>query len=178
MPLSVLTGKKEIMQLAENDVFFFTTFGGEALSLSAAKATIKEIVNKHVPVYLNDTGRSLREGYNKLADELGLDFTKCVGYNFRSMVTFNHPTIDALLLKSLVQQELIRQGVLWTGFHNMCYSHSEEDITYTLKAYEQALNILKESVQKNNVAEMIKGKPIQPVFRKTDNFNTKPVTKV
>ena len=48
MPLSILTGKKEIMQLAENDIFFYTTFGGEALSLAAAKATITEIQDKNV----------------------------------------------------------------------------------------------------------------------------------
>ncbi|MFZ2225468.1 MAG: aminotransferase class III-fold pyridoxal phosphate-dependent enzyme, partial [Candidatus Deferrimicrobium sp.] len=32
MPLSVLAGKRRIMDLLEEDVFFFTTFGGEALS--------------------------------------------------------------------------------------------------------------------------------------------------
>src|SRR5262249_3726864 len=40
MPLSILTGRKDVMQLLDKDVFFFTTFGGEALSLAAAKATI------------------------------------------------------------------------------------------------------------------------------------------
>ena len=40
MPLSVLAGKSEIMDLLEGDVFFFTAFGGETLSLAAAKATI------------------------------------------------------------------------------------------------------------------------------------------
>lgn len=178
MPLSVLTGKKEIMQLAENDIFFYTTFGGEALSLAAAKATIKEIVQKHVPVCLNDKGRLLRGGYNKLSDELGLSCTRCIGYNFRSMVTFNHPTIDPLLLKSLMQQEMIKRGILWAGFHNMCYSHSDEDINYTLQAYSEVLTILKEAVKTNKVAEMLKGKPVQPVFRKTDNFNMKPITRI
>lgn len=177
MPLSVLTGKKEIMQLAANDVFFYTTFGGEALSLAAAKATIKEIVSKHVPVYLNDKGRLLREGYNLIADDLEMPYTKCIGFNFRSLVTFNHPTIDALLLKSFVQQEMIKHGILWAGFHNMSFSHSDEDIKYTLKAYYTILNMLKEAVDKDNVTEMIKGKPVQPVFRKTGNFNMKPIIK-
>src|SRR5882757_6447795 len=36
MPLSVLTGRADVMQLLERDVFFYTTFGGEALSLAAA----------------------------------------------------------------------------------------------------------------------------------------------
>lgn len=177
MPLSVLTGKKEIMHLAEDDIFFFTTFGGEALSLAAARITIKEIINKRVPSYLNDKGRILREGYNKIAEKLGITYTKCVGYNFRSMVTFFHKQIDSLLLKSLVQQEMIKRGVLWAGFHNMSFSHSDEDINYTLFVYEEVLKILKDAVENDNVDNLLKGKPVQPVFRKTDNFNIKPVNK-
>ena len=46
MPLSVLSGRADIMQLCEKDVFFFTTFGGEALSLAAAKATI-QVIREH-----------------------------------------------------------------------------------------------------------------------------------
>jgi glutamate-1-semialdehyde aminotransferase len=34
MPLSILTGRKEVMKVLDNDVFFYTTFGGEALSLA------------------------------------------------------------------------------------------------------------------------------------------------
>ncbi|MEJ7662755.1 MAG: aminotransferase class III-fold pyridoxal phosphate-dependent enzyme [Hymenobacter sp.] len=40
MPIALLTGRKDVMQLFEQDVFFFTTFGGEALSLAATIATI------------------------------------------------------------------------------------------------------------------------------------------
>ena len=43
MPLSVLTGRADVMRLLEKDVFFFTTFGGEALSLAAAQATLREL---------------------------------------------------------------------------------------------------------------------------------------
>jgi glutamate-1-semialdehyde aminotransferase len=178
MPLSVLTGKKEIMQLAENDIFFYTTFGGEALSLAAAKSTIRELINKQVPNHLNDKGKLLREGYNLLVNEFELPYTKCIGYNFRSMVTFNHPSIDPLLMKSLVQQEMIKRGILWSGFHNISFSHSDEDINYTLKVYEEVLNILKDAVDNDKVSELLKGKSVQPVFRKTNNFNMKPVVKV
>lgn len=175
MPLSVLTGKLEIMNLAENDVFFYSTFGGEALSLAAAKATIEEIRGNSVPRYLADKGKRLTEGYNKLAKKHGLAFTRCIGYNFRSMVTFDSSAGDPLLLKSLMQQEMIKRGILWSGFHNMSYSHTDSDIDYTLKVYEEVLPILKRVHEEGKVAESIKGEPVQPVFRKTDNFNMKPV---
>jgi len=43
MPIAILAGRKDVMSVLEKDVFFYTTFGGEALSLAAAKATIKEL---------------------------------------------------------------------------------------------------------------------------------------
>ncbi|KUO63709.1 aminotransferase class III [bacterium BRH_c32] len=177
MPISVLTGKRKIMDLIENDIFFFTTFGGEALSLAAAKATIQELKDKNVPTYLNEKGAMLKNGYNEIAAKLGMTYTKATGYNWRSLITFDEKAGDPLLQKSLVQQEMIKRGVLWSGFHNMSYSHKDEDINYTLSVYEAVLPILKKALEQNNIKELLKGEPVQPVFRKTDNFNMKPVKK-
>jgi glutamate-1-semialdehyde aminotransferase len=48
MPVSFLTGRKDVISRGEQDVFIFTTFGGEALSLAASIATVKEIKEKNV----------------------------------------------------------------------------------------------------------------------------------
>lgn len=174
MPLSILTGKKEIMDHLDNDVFFYTTFGGEALSLAAAKSTIEFMVENNVPEYLSIQGEKIKNGYNKIVDQLGIEYTKCVGYNFRSMITFDSKHFDALEMKSLLQQELIRRGILWSGFHNICYSHSDEDIKNLLSAYSESLIILNKAVEERNIKKYLLGKPVQPVFRKTGNFNIKP----
>jgi glutamate-1-semialdehyde aminotransferase len=143
MPLSVLTGRAEVMRLLDKDVFFFTTFGGEALSLAAAKATMEVMKAEAVPARLERLGSALRSQYNELCASLGLDFTRCVGLGCRTLVTFEAKGAAAganpLEMKSLVQQELIKHGVLWSGFHNLCFSHSEEDVRVVLEAYAQAL---------------------------------------
>ena len=177
MPISVITGRKDVMQLFDKDVFFFTTFGGEALSLAASLATIKEIQKNNVPKYLNKQGKKLKDGYNKIVQELGIDFTKCTGYNCRTIMTFDASAGNPLEIKSLLQQEMIKRGILWGGFHNMCYSHSNKDINYTLKAYKDALPIVKKAVEEKDVKKYLKGIPVEPVFRKTSNFNLKPAKK-
>lgn len=176
MPISILTGRADVMQLLEKDVFFFTTFGGEALSLAATKATLNEIVEKNLPEVLDRQGKKLKDGYNKIASELGMDYTSCSGYNCRTIMTFNGDIsgCNPLEMKSLVQQEMIMRGVLWGGFHNMCLSHTDEDIEYTLKAYKEVLPILKKAVDEKNVKGYLKGEAVEPVFRKTTNFNMKP----
>src|ERR1700749_1685214 len=57
MPISLLTGRKDVMELFNESVFFFTTFGGEALSIAAAMATISEMKEKNVQARLAEQGR-------------------------------------------------------------------------------------------------------------------------
>ena len=56
-------------------------------------------------------------------------------------------------------------------------TNSDEDIKYTLKVYRDVLPILKNAVDEQNVKGYLKGEPVEPVFRKISNFNTKPVRK-
>jgi glutamate-1-semialdehyde 2,1-aminomutase len=167
MPLSVLTGRADVMRLLEEDVFFFTTFGGEALSLAAAKATIEELRDLEVPARLAAAGQRLQEGYNLLAAKKGLSHTRASGSPCRSLVSFDASAGDPLLQKSLVQQELIRHGVLWTGFHNVCLAHGDAEIDHVLSAYDRALDALGSALAKRRLGESLRGKPVQPVFRKT-----------
>lgn len=175
MPIALLTGRADVMELFNNEVFSYTTFGGEALSLAASIATIKEIRDKNVPAYLEEKGGIIKDGYNQIAQEFGIEnLTKCVGYNCRSMVTFAAEAGNGLEVKALMQQEMIKRGVLWAGFHNMCFSHSDEDINYTLSAYREVMPILKKAIESQEVKSYLKGEILEAVFRKTSNYNIKP----
>lgn len=174
MPLSILCGKQEFMQFCDRDIFFYTTFGGEALSLAAARATIHEMRAGNVPDYLARQGNRLKEGYNRIALQLDMPYTACVGMNARSMITFGHARENALAMKSLLQQEMIKRGILWGGFHTMCFSHTDDDIAYTLRVYEEVLPILKSAVDAGRVDASLKGRTVEPVFRRVGQFHTKP----
>lgn len=177
MPLSILAGRSDVLRLCERDVFFFTTFGGEALSLAAAKATIQEMRERRVPEALARQGRKLKDGYNEIVKDLGIDFTSCGGFDCRSIVTFDARAGNPLELKSLVQQELIKRGILWSGFHTVSFSHSDADIAYTLSAYRDVLSIVRDVLRTGRLGDYLRGAAVEPVFRRTGNFNTKPKSK-
>jgi glutamate-1-semialdehyde 2,1-aminomutase len=102
------------------------------------------------------------------------NLTKCVGYNCRSMVTFAPEAGNGLEIKALMQQEMIKRGILWAGFHNMCFSHSDEDIHDTLSAYREVMPILKQAIAHKNITSYLKGEVLEAVFRKTSHYNIKP----
>ena len=179
MPLSVLTGRADVMELLDEEVFFFTTFGGETLSLAAAKATMAIMRNEAVPAYLARQGQKLLDGYNAIAAAAGVShITQCKGHPARTLVTFDARAGNPLHMKSLVQQELIKRGVLWSGFHNLCFAHTDADVDHLLAAYREALPILRDAVAAGAVLAALRGAPVQPVFRKTAAFHTKPRVKV
>ena len=177
MPIALLTGRADVMELFNNEVFSYTTFGGEALSLAACIATINEIRDKNVPQYLDQKGQLLKDGYNQIAKEFGMDeLTKCIGYNCRTMIILAPEAGNGLEVKTLMQQEMIKRGILWAGFHNMSYSHSDEDIQYMLSAYREVMPIVKQAIDSQDVKSYLKGEVLEVVFRKTSSYNIKPAT--
>ncbi|MFO0548325.1 MAG: aminotransferase class III-fold pyridoxal phosphate-dependent enzyme [Polyangiaceae bacterium] len=175
MPISVISGRADVMRLCEKDVFFFTTFGGEALSLAATKATIGELRKHDVPAFLAKQGTRLREGYLEIARQNGLEAsTKCFGYDARTIITFDDPRSPALAMKTFVQQEMLARGILWGGFHNVSFSHGDAEVDAILGAYREVLPMLAEALGDRSVERRLRGKLLEPVFRKTDNFHIKP----
>ena len=167
LPISTVVGRRDVMALFD-EVFFSSTFGGEAVSLAAAVATINEMRTENVIAHLWSQGRKLQDGYNVLARELGLDgATRCAGLPPRTVLTFKDGDgQDSLALKSLFQQECLKRGLLTGGYHNLCYSHSDRDIDYTLRVYRTVLEILSQAIREGDVAERLEGKPVEPVFRR------------
>jgi glutamate-1-semialdehyde aminotransferase len=126
-----------------------------------------ELREQRVPDVLRERGARLKAGYNRLAQERGLTFTRAVGLESRTLIQFDAAAADPLLQKSLMQQELLRHGVLWSGFHNLSFGHGDAELEHVLGAYERALGVLRDAVERGDLAARILGGPVQPVFRKT-----------
>lgn len=166
-PISAVVGRRDLMKSFE-DVFFSFTYGGEIASIAAAIATIEVFKTSNVLSHVWKQGGKIRDGFNSLSSELGLGkFVHCSGYSPKNVIIFEEwEGQDPLLMKSLVQQECMKRGVLFTGNHVVSYSHSDADIERTLEVYGDALGILKEAIDRDGVSSLIEGDPIQPVFRK------------
>jgi glutamate-1-semialdehyde aminotransferase len=167
MPIAFLTGRDDVMSLFESDVFYFTTFGGEALSLAATLATLEEMKEKNVPQYLATQGQKIKDGFNTLREKHGMtEYISIGGYPCRSIVNFSEKAGDALVLKTYLQQEMIKRGILWSSFHNMCFSHSDADVQFTLDAYDDIFPTFKQLIESNAVTSALKGQVVEAVFRK------------
>lgn len=164
MPLGAITGKREYMEKF-NEVFFSTTYGGEALSLAAGMAVIREIKEKPVIKHCWSLGKSLISEFNRMSDEMGVD-VKMDGIPVRSkIVCKDEDGNPSLLYKSLFYQESIKRGILFgPGYVFLSYSHSKKDIEKTLKVCEVSMRILKNAIKEKNVKKLLKGNVMKPVM--------------
>lgn len=166
MPISVLVGKKKYMKKLE-DVFFSFTFGGESLSLAAALAVIKEIKAKNVISHLFKEGKYLKDQTQKLIKKNGLENI----IELRGKPSWHvfdikpYKKYAPLEIQTYIQQELTKRGILWTGSHNMSFSHKRKEVNYVIKAYEEIFPLLKEYLEKGSLKSKFLGKQIQGNYK-------------
>jgi len=166
MPISCIAGRREIMK-AFDRVFFSFTFGGEVLSLAAALTVIRFMETHRVIEKIWALGRALKEGTNRLISEHGLsEYMKCVGYPPRTVLKFVHPETDPMVMHTFWQQEVVQRGVLSHANHNLCYSHGARDVEETLGVYEEVLDRMKGPLNRGELAALLKGPVLEPVFRR------------
>ena len=165
MPISAVVGRRDVMRLME-DIFYSGTFGGEALSLAAAIATIDKMERENVVARLWQTGGELMAGAREriarhgLADALGL-----VGAAPWAILSFkDHPRAPREAIKTFFLREMIQAGVLINASHNVSYAHSAADVAQVLAAYDKALPALREALERGDVLERLGGQVIRPVF--------------
>lgn len=134
-PISALVGKRKIMERLEKDVFVSTTFGGDAVGLSACVATIKKMRREQVIDHLWKLGGYLREGLERLIKKYSFPMTL---YGFPPMIHFKMPDdVHALFL-----QETIKRRIMIYNSHNLNFAHKRAEIGRLLAVYETVFDLI------------------------------------
>lgn len=164
MPLSIVAGKRKIMDAVDNKIFISTTFGGECLSLAAGIAVMKELRDKDVTEKIWATGKKLQDNFRDLAKNVGVNID-LKGYPCRMSLEYaDYEGKKDWLYNSIFMQECVKRGVL-LGWHIFpCYTHSEEDIDFTLNVFEDAMRVYKKALQSKNPAAFMEGEPLKIVL--------------
>ena len=158
MPISVLGGKKKIMKAFEKNSFFYTTFGGEVLSMAAALECIRFLKEKNVCKTIEVRGTKLIKEMNKLINDYNLKFLNVKGYGARSIL--NIQSEKALIIKTFIHQEFLNRGILWNGIISLSFSHNDLIIRKILKSFKEILELLK-NIGLDKLESKISGKLIK-----------------
>lgn len=165
-PISAVVGRARYMKEME-EIFFSSTFGGEAVSLAASLATIRKMQSQPVHATLNRLGERVIRATRAHIERHGLAHCMAIAGkpSWTVMLFKDAANATAAEIKSLYLQELIARGILTAGSHNMCYAHTEDDLRRLDIARDAAMRIVREALDRGDVAKRLAGPPIQPIFR-------------
>jgi glutamate-1-semialdehyde 2,1-aminomutase len=171
--VSCVAGKREIMQQGsiefedEERLFLLsTTHGAEMSGLGAFVETVNFIKENDSITHLWKYGKSLANGMNGIAKDLGIEkYFKVGGFScspyYQTLDLDEQPSLD---FRTLFSQEMINNGVLmpWMA---LAYRHDEIILERTLAAVSAALMKYSDALE-FGFDKLLVGPSIKPVFRK------------
>ena len=165
-PISAVVGREKYMREME-EVFFSSTFGGDAVGLAASVATIRKMQREPVIEHLWRVGALVSGNTRAGIAQHGLGGAVALGGKPPwSMLQFRDtPRATQWEVKSLYLQEMLKRGILTAGAHNMSYSHSEADVGQLAEAQEAAFATIAAALDAGDVRARLAGPPIEPIFK-------------
>ncbi len=145
-PISVVTGKKEVMMAAEKKLFISSTFFPNSEAFVAALKTIEILERDKVLENIWEKGKGFMNGIQKLIDkhDVGAEMT---GIAPMFYITFKKDETGSYKGKRKdFYTQLIRKGYFFTPFHHayISYRHEQKDLDLTLNAIDESLAFIKD----------------------------------
>jgi glutamate-1-semialdehyde 2,1-aminomutase len=165
-PLSAIVGKKEIMKEMEN-VFVSGTFGGELLSLSAAKNVLSRHITESICEKLIEKGKLLEDLTNQaiLANALE-QVVSLTGHPTWKFFNWN-PTeqYSTDQIQTYFRQEIFQEGIIVLNSHNISLAHGKKEINQVANAYFRVFRKIAEVIDKGGLEKKLKVDPLIPLFK-------------
>ena len=169
MPLSFVAGKREIISLIEQGVFVSMTFGGDAISLAGALATVKEMQEKDVMGHARRLGQIMLDGLKERVEKYGIGEAVSVsGLAAHCGLAFNDVgSLNYLDINSIYTKVMLGNGILCQAINNISFSHTEDDIKQYLDAVDCAFAEIRKAMDNDSVDGILpEGARVNPVFKR------------
>jgi glutamate-1-semialdehyde 2,1-aminomutase len=164
-PLSAIVGKREIMKEIEN-IFFSGTFGGELLSLAAAKTVIQMHLNLDIPGRISSVGSKIALELQKIINSYKMEeFLHISGHPTWKFLNWEgNEKFNTQVIKTYFMQEMFKRGVLVLSTHNNSLSLTDKLSEQVVNVYGEVISDLSKSIMDTSLLSKLHVKPIQPLF--------------
>lgn len=165
-PLSAIVGRRDVM-LEMEEIFFSGTFGGELLSLAAAKSVLIRHLKYGITDELESKGKSLVSNVEKIISDNEfsnyLQFSGHPTWAFLNWSPTEQFSVDEM--KTYFAQLMYESGVLILNSHNITLAHNRQIQSKISSAYSHSIQKMQESIEKGNLRELLKARPLIPLFK-------------
>jgi len=148
-PISVVTGKKDVMMAAAEKLFISSTFFPNSEAFIAALKTIEILERDNVLAEIWKKGEWFMEKIQQILEnhDVGAELT---GIAPMFYITFKKDESGSYKGKRIdFYTQMIRKGFFFTPYHHayICYRHTQEDLNLALTAIDESLEFIKKKYQ-------------------------------
>jgi glutamate-1-semialdehyde 2,1-aminomutase len=165
-PISAVVGRKDVMMEME-EIFFSGTFGGELLSLAAAKHVLERHKSENIAARLDSIGSELQDLTNQAIKNSGmskvLSMSGHPSWKFLNWSATENYSIEQV--RTYFMQLVFERGLLVLGTHNVTLAHSTKITKKISNIYFEVLNIMQKTIEKENLQDELKVSPLKPLFK-------------
>jgi glutamate-1-semialdehyde 2,1-aminomutase len=151
--ITATIGKREVMEAAQT-TFISSTFWTERIGPAAALKTLEVMGRIKSWDTITQTGLSIRQGWQNLADKHGLRISH---WGLASLTGFTFQSENALVYKTLITQEMLAKGYLAANSVYVCIDHTPEIVAGYFEALDPIFAIIKQCEEGRDVMSLLKG---------------------
>ena len=144
-------------------------FGGDALALAGALATVKEMQEKDVMGHVWKIGNILLDGLKALVEKHNVgNVVSVVGLAPHAGVAFDGAgSLNYLDIHSVFNKVMLENGILFYAFYNLSLSHTEDDAKKLLDAADLAFAEIRKALDNDSLDGILPdGARVDPVFKR------------
>ena len=151
--ISAIVGRRAVMQAAQ-ETFISSTFWTERIGPTAALKTLEVMEREQSWDRITETGRKIGRRWQDLATkhELPINVT-----GLPALISFGFPVPDMLKYKTLITQEMLKQGYLASTAVYVCIDHVPDVVDGYFEALDPVFGLIKECEDGRSVDELLEG---------------------
>ncbi len=160
--ITACVGKKEIMKHA-NQSFISSTFWTERIGYVAALKTLEIMEKKKSWKLIRDKGEKIIKGWKNIAKKNKIDL-EILG--IPALCSFKFKNKNNIICKTIITQEMLKQGILATNTVYVCIHHTDKIIKKYLKILELILVKINKCKNEKELKKLLDGKVCNSDFQR------------
>ncbi|MGB2870021.1 MAG: aminotransferase class III-fold pyridoxal phosphate-dependent enzyme [Bacteroidota bacterium] len=161
-PMAAIVGKKNVMEAAQGS-FISSTYWTERIGPVAAIATIEKMKSQNVQQHLKNAGKQVKTIWREAAAANGL---KIHISGIDPLGHFEFTEGDHLTLKTLLTQEMLREGFLASTSYYASFAHQPEEIDRFKRSVNKVFRLLSGALKEGTAAKLLNGPVCHSGFKR------------
>jgi len=149
--ITAVIGKRDIMEAAQN-TFISSTFWTERIGPTAALKSLEVMEKLKSWEMITQMGENITSRWKKLAKKYKLSIT-CSG--LPALATFSFDSPNRLEYKTLLTQEMLKQGYLAGTSIYVCIDHTQKVVEQFFEGLDPVFKLIKECEDGREVSKLL-----------------------